>query len=95
VTASIHPEARFELPERLPTPARVLTIGAHHDDAEFGCGGTLAKWAEDGAEISMLPTTALPGLGTTAARVTSNEPSYCSAARLPPGGESGGAAASG
>jgi LmbE family N-acetylglucosaminyl deacetylase len=54
VTASIHPEARFERPERLPTPQRVLTIGAHHDDAEFGCGGTLAKWAEDGAEISML-----------------------------------------
>lgn len=47
-------EAQFERPEALPTPERVLTIGAHPDDAEFGAGATLAKWAADGAEISML-----------------------------------------
>ena len=35
----------------LPTPARALAIGAHPDDVEFGCGGTLAKWAADGCEI--------------------------------------------
>jgi LmbE family N-acetylglucosaminyl deacetylase len=34
-------------------PARVLAIGAHPDDIEFGCGGTLAKWAAAGAEVTM------------------------------------------
>ena len=29
-------------------PARVLAIGAHPDDIEFGCGATLAKWADAG-----------------------------------------------
>ena len=35
----------------LPTPARALAIGAHPDDVEFGCGGTLAKWAASGCAI--------------------------------------------
>lgn len=33
-------------------PARVLMIQAHPDDAEFGVGGTMAKWAAAGAEIT-------------------------------------------
>src|SRR5438445_203444 len=37
----------------LPTPARALAIGAHPDDVEFGCGATLAKWAEAGAEVRL------------------------------------------
>jgi LmbE family N-acetylglucosaminyl deacetylase len=37
----------------LAVPARVLAIGAHADDIEFGCGATLAKWAATGAHISM------------------------------------------
>ena len=41
----------------LPTPERVLTIGAHPDDAEFGAGGTLARWAGEGCRISMLIVT--------------------------------------
>lgn len=32
------------------TPARVLAIYAHPDDADVSCGGTLARWAADGAE---------------------------------------------
>ncbi len=44
-------------PEPLPTPRRALTIGAHPDDAEFGAGGTLARWAGEGCEVSMLIVT--------------------------------------
>ncbi len=43
--------------ELLTTPKRALTIGAHPDDAEFGAGGTLARWAQDGCEVSMLVVT--------------------------------------
>jgi LmbE family N-acetylglucosaminyl deacetylase len=41
----------------LPIPARALAIGAHPDDVEFGAGGTLAKWAAAGCEISHLVCT--------------------------------------
>ncbi len=44
-------------PTPLPTPERVLAIGAHPDDIEFGCGGTLAKWAAAGADIHFLVLT--------------------------------------
>ena len=33
------------------TPKRVLVIQAHPDDAEFTCGGTVAKWTQEGAEV--------------------------------------------
>ncbi len=32
-------------------PARALAVGAHPDDIEFGCGGTLAKWAQQGCAV--------------------------------------------
>lgn len=38
----------------LPTPASAMTVGAHPDDAEFGAGGTLARWADAGCEVTML-----------------------------------------
>ncbi len=38
----------------LPTPAVALAIGAHPDDVEFGCGGTLAKWAAAGCVVHHL-----------------------------------------
>lgn len=34
-----------------PTPKSVLSINAHPDDQEFTVGGTLAKWARQGAYI--------------------------------------------
>jgi LmbE family N-acetylglucosaminyl deacetylase len=41
----------------LPLPRRVLAIGAHSDDIEFGCAATLAKWADAGAEVHLLVCT--------------------------------------
>ncbi|MDQ3738847.1 MAG: PIG-L family deacetylase [Actinomycetota bacterium] len=38
----------------LPTPDVVLAVGAHPDDVEFGCGGTLAKWAGAGCTVHHL-----------------------------------------
>ncbi|MEZ5140626.1 MAG: PIG-L deacetylase family protein [Acidimicrobiales bacterium] len=32
-------------------------MGAHPDDIEFGAGATLARWAEDGCEVSLLVCT--------------------------------------
>ncbi|MGQ9459065.1 MAG: PIG-L deacetylase family protein [Anaerolineae bacterium] len=37
-----------EVPE---TPRRALVIMAHPDDAEFTCGGTVARWVREGAEV--------------------------------------------
>jgi len=41
----------------LATPGVALAIGAHPDDVEFGCGGTLAKWAAAGCTIHHLVLT--------------------------------------
>ena len=38
-------------------PAVALAVGAHPDDIEFGCGGTLAKWAAGGTAIHHLVLT--------------------------------------
>jgi LmbE family N-acetylglucosaminyl deacetylase len=35
----------------------ILAIGAHPDDIEFGCGGTLIKYAHKGAHIELLVMT--------------------------------------
>ena len=40
-----------DLTINLEAPKVALAIGAHPDDVEFGCGGTLAKWAKLGCEI--------------------------------------------
>jgi LmbE family N-acetylglucosaminyl deacetylase len=41
----------------LPVPGVALAIGAHPDDVEFGCGGTLAKWATAGCVVHHLVCT--------------------------------------
>lgn len=38
-------------------PTRVLAIGAHFDDVELGCGGSLLRWKEQGWEISVFTAT--------------------------------------
>ena len=30
-------------------PKRILVVAAHPDDAEFGCGATVAKWVQEGS----------------------------------------------
>jgi LmbE family N-acetylglucosaminyl deacetylase len=32
-------------------PKRVLVLAPHTDDAELGCGGTMARWIDEGAEM--------------------------------------------
>lgn len=36
------------------TPRRVLAVYAHPDDADVSCGGSLARWAAEGAEVHLL-----------------------------------------
>jgi LmbE family N-acetylglucosaminyl deacetylase len=38
-------------------PRHVLAIGAHPDDIEFGCGGTLAKWARSDSVVHLVVLT--------------------------------------
>ena len=33
---------------------RVMVIAAHPDDPEFGCGATIAKWAQAGKEFTFV-----------------------------------------
>lgn len=36
---------------------KILAIGAHPDDIEFGCGGTLLKWVRAGHDVYLLVMT--------------------------------------
>ena len=38
-------------------PGSALAVGAHPDDVEFGCGGTLARWAAAGCVVHHLVLT--------------------------------------
>lgn len=44
-------------PLPLPRPARVMAIGAHPDDVEFGAGATIFKWTSGGAEATIVVLT--------------------------------------
>lgn len=35
-----------------PNPLTVLVIVAHADDIEFGCAGSIARWIQEGAEVT-------------------------------------------
>ena len=42
---------------QLPRPLDVIAVGAHPDDVEIGCGGTLALLAEQGARVGIVDLT--------------------------------------
>ncbi len=48
---------RDDITTDMSVPGSVLAIGAHPDDIELGCGGTLAKWASAGSTIDYLVMT--------------------------------------
>jgi LmbE family N-acetylglucosaminyl deacetylase len=54
------------------TPQRVLVVTPHPDDAEIWCGGTLARWVREGAEVHYLLCTD-GGKGTDNPEVSSQE----------------------
>jgi LmbE family N-acetylglucosaminyl deacetylase len=35
-------------------PLRIVCVGAHPDDPESGCGGTLARYAELGHRVTII-----------------------------------------
>jgi LmbE family N-acetylglucosaminyl deacetylase len=51
--------------DREAPPARLLVVGAHSDDIEIGCGGTILKLVEEGA-ISAIWWVVLSGNGERA-----------------------------
>jgi LmbE family N-acetylglucosaminyl deacetylase len=57
VATYLAPAATGALTVDLPVPNRALAIGAHPDDIDFGCGGTLAKWATAGCAVTELVLT--------------------------------------
>jgi LmbE family N-acetylglucosaminyl deacetylase len=54
------------------TPQSVLVVTPHPDDAEIWCGGTVARWIKEGAEVHYVLCTD-GGKGTDRAEITSQE----------------------
>lgn len=51
-------QPQFIIAEKpLSKPIKVVVIVAHHDDIEFGCSGTIARWIEEGAEVTYVIVT--------------------------------------
>jgi len=51
------PMAQPPISADVAVPARALAISAHPDDSELQAGGTLAKWAAAGCEVSIVVCT--------------------------------------
>jgi LmbE family N-acetylglucosaminyl deacetylase len=52
----------------IKTPVAMVVV-AHPDDAEFGCGGSIAKWARDGWDVYLVVCTDASGGGADDAGV--------------------------
>ena len=62
---------KFDLPDR---PLRLLCIGAHSDDLEIGCGGTVLKWLDAHKDLAITWVVAsAPGQREAEARNSANE----------------------
>lgn len=44
-------------PQELPPPLDVIAVGAHPDDVEIACGGTLAKLVQQGYRVGIIDLT--------------------------------------
>lgn len=42
----------------IAVPERILVLSPHPDDAELGCGGTIARFREEGKEVYVVVFTA-------------------------------------
>jgi LmbE family N-acetylglucosaminyl deacetylase len=60
-------------------PARLLVVGAHSDDIEIGCGGTILKLVEEGA-ISAIWWVVLSGNGERAAEAEASAHAFLNGA---------------
>ncbi|MGH7200708.1 MAG: PIG-L family deacetylase [Planctomycetaceae bacterium] len=45
------------MPQQLPEPLDVIAVGAHPDDVEIACGGTLAKLVRQGHRVGIVDLT--------------------------------------
>jgi LmbE family N-acetylglucosaminyl deacetylase len=59
-------------PEKTKAPVAMIVV-AHPDDAEFGCGGSIAKWARDGWDVYLVVCTDASGGGADDAEVVGQE----------------------
>ena len=62
---------KFDLPEK---PLKLLCIGAHSDDLEIGCGGTVLEWLDIYKELAITwVVMSAPGQREAEARDSANE----------------------
>jgi LmbE family N-acetylglucosaminyl deacetylase len=47
-------ESVYLAAEPLGSPYKIVVIVAHHDDIEFGVSGSIARWVQEGAEVSYI-----------------------------------------
>lgn len=45
-------QPRYQPVEALTEPIKIVVIAAHHDDIEFGVSGSVAKWIDEGADVT-------------------------------------------
>src|SRR5882757_4110835 len=45
------------MPNDLPAPLDVIAVGAHPDDVEIACGGTLAQLVRQGYQVGIIDLT--------------------------------------
>ncbi|NDH95077.1 MAG: LmbE family protein, partial [Planctomycetia bacterium] len=43
--------------EQLPEPLDVIAVGAHPDDVEIGCGGSVARLVDQGLRVGIVDLT--------------------------------------